>query len=158
VNKTNLCLTSLVAAIPGAWLAVLMVMAFLSPGAGGWSVVVKGLAGLQLLIGAALAAMPVGILVLSGPKGEKKSKQKDQPAPKGDEAKPQAAALADQEDDGFVSADATFEADSDPRDSEEFVETIGQGDVEISSDDFDLGADFELDSVEQVDPKKKKGK
>ena len=62
MNKNTLCLTSLVAAVPGAVLAVLMVMAFVNF-AGGWSVMVKGLTGLLLLIGAALAVMPVGIFL-----------------------------------------------------------------------------------------------
>ncbi len=157
MNKTGLCLTSLVAAIPGAWLAVLMVMAFLSAGAGGWSVTVKGLAGMLLLIGGVLAVMPIGILLFAGPKAEKPAKQKDKPSKaKADDAEPQAAAIVD--DDGFESADATFEVDQDPRDSEEFVETIGQPAVEALSDEFDLGADFELDSVEEVEPKPKKRK
>jgi hypothetical protein len=156
VNKTNLALTSLVAAIPGAWLAVLMVMAFVSF-AGGWSVTVKGLAGALLLIGGVLAVMPIGILVLGGPKTEKPAKPKEKAAKAAaDDDELQAAAVVD--DDAFVSDDATFEVDQDARDSEEFVETIGQPAVEADSDDFDLGADFELDSVEDVEPKKKKGK
>lgn len=155
MSKTGLCLSSLVAAVPGAWLAVVIVMAFVSY-AGGWSITVKGLAGSLLLIGSSLAVMPIGILLFAGPKAEKPAKQKDKPAKaKADEVEPQAAVVVD---DDFESADATFEVDQDPRDSEEFVETIGQPAVEALSDEFDLGADFELDSIEDAEPKPKKRK
>lgn len=162
MSKTSLCLTSLVAAVPGGWLATLMVLAFLSTGAGGWSIVVKGIAGALLLAGGFLAVMPVGILLFAGPKAEKPPKSKDKgEKAKGDETKaisaPAPAALA-VEDEPLSSSDVTFEIDQDPRDSEEFVETIDQPSVEASSDDFDLGADFELDSVEEVDPNSKKRK
>lgn len=162
MNKTGLCLTSLVAAIPGGWLATLMVLAFLSSGAGGWSIAVKAISGSLLLVGGFLAVMPVGILLFAGPKTEKAAKSKD----KGEKAKtdaakvdaaPATAALLDG-DDAPSASDVTFEIDQDPRDSEEFVETIDQPSIEASSDDFDLGADFELDSVEEVDPKSKKRK
>lgn len=156
MTKTGLCLTSLVAAVPGAWLAVLMVMAFVNF-AGGWSVTVKGLAGVLLLIGAGLAVMPIGIFLFGGPKTEKPPKVKEKSAKAKAEDNELEAAVA-VEDDAFVSDDATFEVDQDPRDSEEFVETIGQPAMEADSDDFDLGADFELDSAEDVEPKKKKGK
>ena len=70
VSKTSLCLVSLIAAIPGAGLAGLMVISFLnyadkSPGA------LKALAGVSLLLGGALALMPVAILVFAGPKTPK---------------------------------------------------------------------------------------
>src|SRR5262245_57125199 len=86
MNKNALCLTSLVAAVPGAWLAVLMVMAFISY-AGGWSFLVKGVAGILLLVGGMLAVMPIAIFVLAGPRAAKAAKKEsavaaiDEPAP-----------------------------------------------------------------------------
>lgn len=157
MSKTGLCLTSIVAAIPGAWVAVLVVMAFLSAGAGGWSVAIKALSGALLLVGGGLAVMPIGILLFAGPKAEKPAKAKEKPANESPE-KGEAVAVAAVEDDAFEAADATFEVEPDARDSEEFVETIDQPSIEADSDDFDLGADFELDSSEDVEPKGKKRK
>ncbi len=154
MSKNAVCLTSIVAALPGAWVAVLVVMAFLSEGAGGWSAVIKALSGILLLIGGSLAVMPVGILLFMGPKKEKPAKVKEKAAKAESEDAEAVAAVADEE---VVEADdATFEVDQDHRDSEEFVETIGQPTLEAESDDFDLGADFELDSAEEVEPPKGK--
>ena len=75
MSKRSLCLTSLVGAIPGAGLAYVMVMAFVNY-AGGSSNAFKALAGTLLLIGGTLAVMPLGILLFSGPKSEKKIKKK----------------------------------------------------------------------------------
>jgi hypothetical protein len=166
VTINTLCLTSLVAAVPGAWLAVLMVMAFVNH-AGGWSVTLQGLAGILLLIGSTLALMPVGIYVLMGPKAEKASKKKkDSHAKEADSAAEPSesteALMVDDADafdaDAIDEADATFEADIDHRDSEEFVETMSTPDAEADSDAFDLGDDFELDSQEDAEAKPKKKK
>jgi hypothetical protein len=70
VTKQGLFLTSFVAAIPGALMAYLMVAAFLQH-AGGPSAWTKALAGMLLLIGLLLAAMPLGIFLYGGPKTEK---------------------------------------------------------------------------------------
>jgi hypothetical protein len=165
VTKNALCLTSLVAAVPGAWLAVLMVMAFVNH-AGGWSVTLQGLAGILLLIGSTLALMPVGIYVLMGPKAEKGSKKKaanDKEADSAAEPVDSSEALmVDEaesvETEAMNEGDATFEAEIDPRDSEEFVETIGHPVAEADSEAFDLGDEFELDSQENVEPPPKKKK
>lgn len=156
MSKNAVCLTSIVAALPGAWVAVLVVMGFLSEGAGGWSAVIKALSGLLLLIGGSLAVMPVGILLFMGPKKEKPAKAKEKAAKDKSDEGEVAAVIADEE--VIEADDATFEVDQDHRDSEEFVETIGQPTLEAESDDFDLGADFELDSSEDVEPKGKKRK
>jgi hypothetical protein len=76
VTKTGLFLTSFVAAIPGAGLAVLMVMSFLEH-SGGPTMWVKALAGMLLIIGSLLAVMPFGILVFAGPKSDKAPKKAD---------------------------------------------------------------------------------
>ena len=73
MSKNGLILTSLVGAIPGALMTYMMVMAFVNF-AGGASPVHKALCGLALLIGLLLAAMPIGVLVLAGPKAEKPAK------------------------------------------------------------------------------------
>lgn len=163
MTKNTLCLTSLVAAVPGAWLAVLMVMAFVNH-SGGWSVTLQGLAGILLLIGSTLALMPVGIYVLMGPKSGKASKKKDSKDKAADStAEPvesSDALMVDEaesvETEAMDEGEATFEADIDPRDSEEFVETISNPVVEADSEAFDLGDEFELDSQENVESKPKK--
>ncbi|MGE5193339.1 MAG: hypothetical protein ACM3U2_12665, partial [Deltaproteobacteria bacterium] len=74
MTKTGLFVTSFVAAIPGAGLACLMVMAFLSY-SGGPSMWTKALAGMLFVIGTLLALMPVGVFVFGGPKTEKAPKE-----------------------------------------------------------------------------------
>ena len=81
MTKTGLILTSFVAAIPGAALAYLMVMAFLGH-SGGPSMWTKALAGMLLVIGGLLAAMPFGIIVFAGPKTEKAPKKPEDEAAK----------------------------------------------------------------------------
>jgi hypothetical protein len=152
VSKNGLCLTAIVAAIPGAWLAVLMIMAFVNY-AGGPSVTVKALAGILLLVGGALAVMPIGIFVLAGPRAEKASRKKEAK----DEEAGAAEASKAAEGDEFVTGDeATFEVDEASAGSVESFEAIDQPDVEAGSDDFDLGADFEVDEDAAPKPKKKK--
>jgi hypothetical protein len=140
-------------------------MAFINY-AGGWSVTLQGLAGVLLLIGATLALMPVGIFLFMGPKAEKAPRKKES---KGDQAKSaaepaesSAALMVDEaevlEAEPLEESAETFEAEIDPRDSEEFVETIAQPVAEADSDAFDLGDEFELDSQENVESKPKKKK
>jgi hypothetical protein len=68
-----LFLVSLIPAAAGAGMAYVMVMSFLNF-ADRSSGALKGVAGLALLLGAALAVTPIGILVFGGPKKEKKPK------------------------------------------------------------------------------------
>ena len=150
MSKNALCLTSLVAAIPGAVLAVLSLLSFINY-AGGWSFAVKGINALLLVIGASLAAMPVGIFVLAGPKSEKPSKKKDEDLPTEDPSATRSSQVV--ESDEFATDDeATFEVDESAGE-DAFAETIDQAPEEAGSDDFDLGADFD---VEEDDKPKKR--
>ncbi|HLJ11383.1 MAG TPA: hypothetical protein VKU82_09340 [Planctomycetaceae bacterium] len=139
MSKNGLILTSLVAAIPGAFLAVQMIMAFLRY-AGGATLWTKGLSAMLLLIGAGLAVMPVGIFLFAGPKPEKKSKEAE------DES-------AGREAEGGESAESAGlrGAMTDPNlevvdaEADDFAMT---GEVvtgnEPVDEDFDLGSEFEM--------------
>lgn len=152
MNKLNLTLTSLVAAIPAAVLMILLVMGFINYAGGPTGV--KVISGITLLLSAGLALMPVGIFVLSGPKAEKPPKAKNdekKSADKSEEAV--AAAVADEP----VADDAgEFEVGEEEllADSEDFAETVVQPASDAGSDDFDMGSDFDLDD----EPAPKKGK
>jgi hypothetical protein len=134
VTKTGLFLTSFVAAIPGAALAYLMVMAFLSH-SGGPSMWTKALAGMLLLIGALLAVMPFGIMVFAGPKTEKAPKK-----PKEEAAKEEGSAVVAAESEAEVEAAEAEEgsgsrpAVTDP--NLEVVEANSDEVIEANSDDF----------------------
>ena len=135
MTKNQLCLTSLVAAVPGLILAVLMTMAFVNY-AGGPTGGFKVISGLLLLIGAFLAAMPAIIFVRGGPHVAKPKKKEEA---KADSEQTQASKVAEE----AVSDDeATFEVDEPTGDSEAFAETIDQPE-EAGSSDFDLGAEFD---------------
>jgi hypothetical protein len=152
VSKNGLFLTSLVAAIPGAVLACLMVMAFVNY-AGGPTWWVKILAGMLLLIGALLAAMPVGIFLFAGPRAEK--------PPKDEAVERAASADAESESARSGATDSSLDVvDTDDSDmTREFV-----ADEDASGEDFDLGpgSEFEMDAaeadVEAEDEGPKKGK
>jgi len=134
VTKTGLFLTSFVAAIPGAVLAYLMVMAFLSH-SGGPSMWTKILAGLLLIIGGLLAAMPFGIMVFTGPKTEKAPKKLKEEA-----AKEEGSAVVAAESEAELEAEEAEEgsgsrrAVTDP--SLEVVEATSDEVIEANSDDF----------------------
>ncbi len=102
MSKNGLILTSLVGAIPGLVMAYLMLMAFVNS-AGGPTVLSKIQCVLALLIGLLLAAMPVGIFVLTGPKGEKA------PAKKKEEKEEKDAEVVEEASGEVVEADAASE-------------------------------------------------
>jgi hypothetical protein len=154
VTKNGLILVSLVAAVPGAVLVCLMVMAFLSYAAGP-SLWPKALAGMALLTGLVVMLMPVGIFVF-GPKAEKKS-----------------AATGDSENSETIVAESVSDSSMPPTTtdpnlevveaaSEEFAMTgeIVTGDHDAGSEEFEVGSDFEMDAaddaVEEEAPKQKK--
>lgn len=126
MSKLNLMLVSLVAAIPGAALAVMLVMAFLNYG-GGATVAFQGLAGLVLLLSAVVTLMPVGIFVM-GPKSEK------------------AARAAATGDDIEVVDEAEANAGDDIEELAEVEEVEGFGDDEVATAD---GIGDELAVVEE---------
>ncbi|MFN0056350.1 MAG: hypothetical protein ACKV0T_29745 [Planctomycetales bacterium] len=167
MSKSQLALTSLVAALPGGWLAYLMVMAFLGPGAGGWPIL-KGLAGTLLLIGATLAVMPVGILLFSGPKTVKPPKKKKtdaEPAAEAGEVEEEREEVSEFTDAGpsaemAVVDDSTWDAEAAveefggdendaARPSAEFDELAET----ITTDSVDNASAFELDDEEESSKK-----
>lgn len=126
MSKTSLCLVSLIAAIPGAGLAGLMVISFLnyadkSPGA------LKALAGVSLLLGGALALMPVAILVFAGPKAPKK--------PKAAEGEPKDAASESQ---AVAAASDSVAESEEPGDGDTLAQS---GDEDDFTTDATLGFD-----------------
>jgi hypothetical protein len=173
VTKTGLILTSFVAAIPGAALAYLMVMAFLSH-SGGPSMWTKALAGMLLVIGGLLAVMPFGIIVFAGPKTEKAPKK-----PKEEAAKEEGSAVVAAESESELEADEAEEgsgsraAVTDPNlevveaNSDDFamtgkVEGAEEDAAELSEDDSDFEvnaaageSDDEFFEAEEDQPKKK---
>lgn len=69
MGKKQLIAVSLVAAVPGAFLAYLMVMAFLS-GADKMGGILMGAAGLALVTGTLMAVTPIGLAIFVG-RGDK---------------------------------------------------------------------------------------
>ena len=156
MTKTSLCLTSLVAAVPGGWLAYLMVMGFLSnpgkkPGDGDVHVPtsVLVLSGILLAIGALLAVMPVGILLFAGPKTPKPTPDADKSGEPEPEATTEKAEPVAEDESELEVADAVD------------AETVQyESDDQAIPDEFDLGSDFDMDlqEAEDEDAGKKKKK
>ncbi len=176
MTKTGLFLTSFVAAIPGALLAYLMVMAFLNYSGGPtmWS---KALAGMLFVIGTLLVLMPVGIFVFTGPKTEKAPKKAEGEAG-GQEAGSEVVAaesgeavVAAEEGEEGAGAPAVTDANLEVVEagSEDFAMTgevvnAEEAAAEVSEDDsdFEINADAasedELLEAEEDEPKKGKKK
>jgi hypothetical protein len=166
VTKIGLFLTSFVAAVPGAALAYLMVMAFLNH-SGGSSLWTKALAGMLFVVGTLLTLMPFGILVFAGPKAEKApKKQKD-----GEEAGA-AVVAADDEEGASGSHVAVTDANLEVMDgsAEDFAMTgevvtgdDSRADAAEDDSDFEVNASeggsaedlFEMDEDEPKPGKKK---
>jgi hypothetical protein len=160
----------LVGAIPGAFLAGLMVMAFLNY-AGGPSMGSKLLAGMALLVGVLLTCMPVGIFVYGGPKAEKAPKEKS-----ADEAEIESGegeTIIAESDEGSDShggmTDSSLEVVEGEPDEFAMTGEIVHSDAELSNEEFAADSDFEVgtgdEAVEMIDeedefgddaPKKKK--
>lgn len=181
MSKIGLFLTSLVAAIPGGFMAYLMVMAFLNH-SGGPSMWTKALAGMLLCIGGLLGVLPVGILLFAGPKTEKRPKEpKEKPGKKVESGEVEAESGEVEADSGEVEAELEEVDEGEPAvattdknlvvvDEDEFAMTgeMVAGEEEAGGDDFDSGDDFETDAalvdsddmleVEEDEPKKGKKK
>lgn len=136
MTKLQVALISLVAAIPGALLAYLMVMVFLNF-SGGSSGFLKGLAGVSLLMGATLALMPAGIFVFAGTKGDKAKAPGKAKKDEGDEDNP---ALAE-----TITADTSEAMDDDEGNAEsaDDLELASMDAMEVA-DDADADSDFEI--------------
>ncbi len=156
MSKLQLPLMSLVAAIPGAFLTYLLVMAFLNH-AEAMSTSLLGVAGLTLLLSAFLAVIPLGALIF-GPKGaaKKKAKGKDLPADE-DEAEDDlisdsAAELSDEFSDGEIGVDEDELASGDDLDFDD-VDEFSDSEIsgEIEEDEFDFSDEYEFDDEEEED-------
>lgn len=167
MTKNSLMLISLVAAIPGALLLVLMVMAFINYAAGP-TMWYKALAGTALLVGLLLTCMPLVIFVRGGPKAEK-APDKESVEGAESEASDSEAIVAESGEVSDSQVDVTDEnLEVVDGESDEFAMTgeLVAGDSDTSNEDFDLGSDFEIgageeEAVEVIDddddaPKKKK--
>lgn len=155
MSKKGLILTSLIGAVPGALMAALMVMAFINH-AGGPTVLHKILSVLALLIGLLLAAMPIGILVLTGPKAEKQAaKKKDEAAEESGElveaTEGEIGDSSDLLDEGAAVTDENLVVDEGPPDEFAVTGEVVADDLEAESDDFAVE-----EEVEEEAPKKKK--
>lgn len=159
MSKLQLPLMSLVAAIPGAYLTYLLVMAFLNH-AEAMSTTLLGVAGLTLLLSGFLVLMPLGALIF-GSKGASKKKGKDEDSfeteavdeDEDDMISDSAAELSDEfEDDEFEEDDDAL-ASGDDLDFDE-ADEVSDSEVsgEISDDEFDFeDDDYEFDEDDEED-------
>lgn len=113
MTKSSSALLSLVAAVPAAFLAYLLVMAFVNH-ADTMGGTLNAVVGVALLAAAAAALMPVGILLFGGPRGAAKPKAAKPPKPskkKGKEepAEPvEAVGVAEVEEEAYVEEEQEF--------------------------------------------------
>jgi hypothetical protein len=184
VSKNGLIVTSLVGAIPGLVMAYLMVMAFVNS-AGGPTVLSKIQCILALLIGLLLAAMPVGIFVLTGPKGEKSPAKKKEEK---EEKEQKDAEVVEEASGEVVESDAAYEetligdsselldedaagvtdenlvVDEGPPDEFAVTGEVVNDDLEADSEDFAAEEELEVEEEQEVEeaeeeaPKKGKKK
>jgi hypothetical protein len=173
VTKTGLFVTSFVAAIPGAWLAYLMVMAFLNY-SGGPSMWSKALAGMLFVIGTLLMLMPAGIFVFAGPRAEKAPKKPKEEAAEGagsavveaesGEAVVEAAEGEEGSGERAAVTDPNLEVvDSSAEDFGMSGELVGAGEAAEDDSDFEVntaqgGSEVDLFEDEEEEPKKGKKK
>tara|TARA_R100001132_G_C3275139_1_gene97802 strand:- start:3307 stop:3810 length:504 start_codon:yes stop_codon:yes gene_type:complete len=136
VSKLQLPLISLIAAIPGGFLAYLLVMAFLNH-AESMSTMLLAVAGTTLLMSAVLVLMPIGALIF-GPKGGAKKKAKGKDSEAADSFDEDEAGDEELVSDSAAELSGEFEDDElgddfDETDDDSFESA---GDLEIG-DDFD---------------------
>lgn len=137
MTKSSTALMSLVAAIPGALLAFLLVMAFLNH-ADKMGGTLNAIVGVALLCGVATALMPVGVLIFGGPKGPAKPKAAKKVKPKKEKAKKEKPAkkqAKSEPDDEFVDEDADDEGSSELVDDEVDLDDEETEQVELAEDD-----------------------
>ena len=136
MSKLHLPLMSLVAAIPAGFLTYLLVMAFLNH-AEAMSTTLLGVAGLTVLLSAALTIMPIGALIF-GPKGASKKKAKSKDVDSIDST---------DEDDDLVpdsAAELSDEFGVDELDTEEDEFGTEEEDDLASGDDLEFGDSGEI--------------
>lgn len=115
MTKSSSALLSLVAAVPAAFLAFLLVMAFLNH-ADKMGGTLNAVVGVALLAAVATALMPVGVLLFGGPRGPAKPKAAKAPKP----AKKKKGKAASEEDAAASAIAATAAQDEELVDDEEF--------------------------------------
>ncbi len=173
MTKIGLVLTSFVAAIPGAGLAALMVMAFLNH-SGGPSMWTKALAGMLFVVGTLLTLMPFGILVFAGPKAEKAPKKQKGEAEGAAvvEAESGEAVVAADDEEGasgspFAVTDDNLQVVDSSADDLALTGEVVTGDedlAEAAEDDSDFevnaleGSEADLFEMDEEEPKKGKKK
>ncbi|NLE58079.1 MAG: hypothetical protein GX616_06955 [Planctomycetes bacterium] len=94
MTKSSSALLSLVAAVPAAFLAFLLVMAFLNH-ADKMGGTLNAVVGVALLAAVATALMPVGVLLFGGPRGPARPKAAKAPKPSRKKDKKKAASEED---------------------------------------------------------------
>lgn len=153
MTKLQQMLTSLVAAIPAAFLAYLLVMAMISHSEN-LNAIAYVVLGLTLLLTIVAALIPVGVMV-----GGKAKKVVEKPAAKsesGDDVE-----TLDEDVEVAEGSSASIDVDGDLGDSEEFE--MSDSDMSLGSDSSDSLSsealdEFELDDEEEEEPKPKKKK
>lgn len=144
MTRMQTAAASLVAAVPAALLAALLVMAFLSHSEN-LKGAVMGVVGGALVVSAGVALMPFGILIFGG-----KAKKKPAAA-----AESQATAVVDDEDESLATSDDIETADAEADELTEEVEETVDFDSGQLSDVADTAFDEE-DFFDDEPPKKKK--
>ncbi len=155
MNKTNLALASLTAAIPAGVLAFLLVSTFLSS----FEVVAKSgilaaVSVLTLALGAIVTLMPVGILIF-GPKTDKPEKKAPSKASQAAVAKPGSAdELSEVE---MEAADMFSDSDMEVSDAAFELDEIDEDEVVVADDDdlFEDEVSGEFEDFDFEDDEKK---
>ena len=145
MTKTNLALVLLVAAVPGALLLFVLVMAFLSYSEN-MSGALMGIAGLTLLLSGGAAALPV-VAVMTGPRAPKAEPEGEAVAEAGSEAPQSEEYIVDEAQSTEVQA---FE----PGELEE--EEPPSGEMDVADTDQDIFEVEDEEELEEPPPKRKK--
>jgi hypothetical protein len=153
VSKTSLALTSLVAAVPGLALLVLLILSFFSdPGFENMAGLLKYFAIAALLASAAVVLMPAGILVFAGRAGRETADESGEAA---------AEAKAADESDSAVESDAELAGHEEIAEDGFGEEEFGEEEEPASSsaeDVFEAGEDEEFEDfdIEGFDDERKR--
>lgn len=132
---------SLVAAVPAALLAFLLVMAFLNH-ADAMGGTLNAVVGVALLAAVATALMPVGILIFGGPRGAAKPKAAKAPKPSKKKGKDETP-----EEEPVAAATGLEEAEQEPLvdEEDEFATAESDAMLEEFEADEEVGLDEEWD-------------
>jgi uncharacterized membrane protein len=145
MDKKSLFLVSFVAAVPGVYLAILMIQAFLDHFGNMDGIFLKLLAGGTLVVSALMAVLPVGIFLFVSKAKEAPSKEKDEQAAESDEAVDVLEEQADPEEIAEVEEIGELGADSDMG--------ISTGEMELTEEGSgdDIFAEGEGDEFDEFD-------